>query len=492
VRVIPGWSAESERRFKEVLYRFLEEVHCTKAALYLLGEDGRYLLATQYGFGRRDLLAADHGAQAPLVILARQLRSRPGFYNRPEEIPELAGYLEGAGTARLLLTPLYGGSRLLGFVDARDKGRKLPFGSEDARLAGEIAASLVRLLSDELGYADLEPVEAPAPAPAAASRPVLAGLDTSAMRRWLTSARLVASLPEVTAVVATVAEGGATTTLVQGEAGLDGEEREAIRRHHAALLRGAGAPVAEDGAWRLEAGPPRRAGAGVAVSAVLVREPGWTLAATVLGPLGSAVPRAALELLAEQAAALLEAVRARRRWRGLARKLLEPGERRYPELVEHAAAVSRLAGRLAGAMGLPDDEVERAVVAGYLHDVGMRELDYERLYRHPAPGATERRLYRRHPAIGAAILEEAGLADLAEVVRHHHERWDGTGYPARLSGEAIPLLARVVHVAEVFDVLTSPGSYRRPLPRDEALGLLRSGAGHQFDPEAVRAVERVV
>jgi HD-GYP domain-containing protein (c-di-GMP phosphodiesterase class II) len=100
------------------------------------------------------------------------------------------------------------------------------------------------------------------------------------------------------------------------------------------------------------------------------------------------------------------------------------------------------------------------------------------------------RLYQRHPIVGARILENAEYpGDLARVIRHHHERWDGNGYPGKLMGKSIPLASRIIHLAEVFDVLTSPNSYRRPISRDAAFELMRGEAGKQFDPELVPVLE---
>ncbi len=497
---LPGWSPELERRFKELLYRFLEEVHSTKAALYLLAEDGRYLLVTQYGFGRRDQLAAEFPAGAPMVQLARHLRSRPRAYNGPEATGEISGYLEGAGTARLLLAPLYTGSRLLGFVDARDKGRKKPFTAADEENAAEIARALVQLIREEELYPELEesgpregPVEAPAePVPPAGRE--AAGLDRAALAELLAAAENLAALPDLGGVLLTLFENGSAHTVGRAPAELGQEELEALRRHHAGLLSATRGGLAGN-RWTFdvrvvegEGGAPRE----IAASSILLQDGGWTLVASILGALGSSAPVHALEVLASQARTLQRTTRTTRRWRRLARVLLEPGERRYPELRQHSEAVSRLAWRLAAALGEDDDTVEAAAVAGLLHDVGMRELDYEHLYRHPAPGPTERRLYSRHPLIGEQILSGAGLPLVAQAVRHHHERWDGGGYPDGLQGPSIPLLARIVHVAEVYDVLTSDGSYRRPVGRGEALGILRSAAGHQFDPELVRVLEGVV
>ncbi len=132
-------------------------------------------------------------------------------------------------------------------------------------------------------------------------------------------------------------------------------------------------------------------------------------------------------------------------------------------------------------------------MAAYLHDVGLRELDYARIYRMERPGELEKRMYQRHPVVGARILESAEFpGDLAGVVRHHHERWDGGGYPNRLAGRNIPLGSRIIHLAEVYDVLTSPSSYRRTLGRNAALDLIRSESGRQFDPELVPLFEDLV
>lgn len=100
---------------------------------------------------------------------------------------------------------------------------------------------------------------------------------------------------------------------------------------------------------------------------------------------------------------------------------------------------------------------------------------------------------RRHSEIGAAILEvHEAMADIAQMVRHHHERWDGLGYPDRLAGNAIPLGGRIIAVADAFSAMTSDRIYRAALPIERAWAELRAHRGTQFDPEIVDAFERVV
>jgi putative nucleotidyltransferase with HDIG domain len=161
-------------------------------------------------------------------------------------------------------------------------------------------------------------------------------------------------------------------------------------------------------------------------------------------------------------------------------------------LVAHSLGVSRLCWSIARVLELDDEATENAALAGLLHDVGMRELDYDRLYMHPTPGPEDRRTYRMHVEVGERIVRVEGLDAIADAVRHHHERWDGNGYPDRLETNAIPLLARIVHVAEVFDLFTEANSYRPAVSRERALAILERAAGHQFDPDVVKAIAKVV
>jgi HD-GYP domain-containing protein (c-di-GMP phosphodiesterase class II) len=94
---------------------------------------------------------------------------------------------------------------------------------------------------------------------------------------------------------------------------------------------------------------------------------------------------------------------------------------------------------------------------------------------------------QRHPQIGFRMLESLGVEPIAEWVLHHHERWDGNGYPDRLRGEEIPLGARIIFVADAYDAMTSERVYRRPLAPYEALEELQRCSGSQFDPAIVDA-----
>jgi putative nucleotidyltransferase with HDIG domain len=174
------------------------------------------------------------------------------------------------------------------------------------------------------------------------------------------------------------------------------------------------------------------------------------------------------------------------RHEGLIGLLLETLALRDPTAARHAAAVAHYAHELAKSAGL--SERERAVVhtAGLLHDIGKEALPDHLLLGRADLHEGERRLIERHPADGARLLLRVeGLGEVATAVLAHHERVDGKGYPDGLVGEDIPVAARILSIAEVYDALTAPDSYRMPVTAAEAEAELRRVAGTQLDGRLV-------
>ena len=158
----------------------------------------------------------------------------------------------------------------------------------------------------------------------------------------------------------------------------------------------------------------------------------------------------------------------------------------------HGTAVASLAEQVAVAMGLSDGQVSEARQAGELHDIGKLAVPDEILSRRgPLPDG-DRALIQEHACAGERIIAAApALAHIARLVRHSHERWDGAGYPDGLAGEAIPLGARIIAVADAYETLTGPQPYRPPVDPALALRELRRHAGTQFDPAVVAALAAV-
>ncbi len=136
-----------------------------------------------------------------------------------------------------------------------------------------------------------------------------------------------------------------------------------------------------------------------------------------------------------------------------------------------------------------DPELAERPEVGYgffLHDIGKVGIPEDILCKAGALSDPEWSVMREHPTIGAQIVAPIQfLGDAVEVIRHHHERFDGTGYPSRMRGEEIPIAARVFAVADSYDAMTSDRPYRDAMPKERALEEISAGAGSQFDPDVV-------
>jgi len=155
------------------------------------------------------------------------------------------------------------------------------------------------------------------------------------------------------------------------------------------------------------------------------------------------------------------------------------------DLHGHVHRVSSLAVNLGRGLGLGEDDLDRLALAGVLHDVGKIHMDPGILGKPGPLDPSERDLMERHPELGFAMTRNRLDPKIAEAILYHHERFDGGGYPFGLTGNAIPILSRIVLVADAFDAMTSKRAYQPALPVDFAVHEITSNAGSQFDPQVV-------
>ena len=199
--------------------------------------------------------------------------------------------------------------------------------------------------------------------------------------------------------------------------------------------------------------------------------------------------------LGDHAGAVLENHRlqgqARASYLAIVRMLADAIEAKDPFVRAHSDEVSACIEAVARKLELDPRRRESLVFAGLLRDVGKVGIS-DRVMLKPGPlNADERRIVELHPLIGSRIVERVpGLAHLAPAIRHHHEHWDGSGYPGKLSGEEIPLEARVLAVADTYSALTSTRPYRRPVSPELAGEEIERAAGTQFDPEVAHLFVR--
>jgi diguanylate cyclase (GGDEF)-like protein/putative nucleotidyltransferase with HDIG domain len=153
----------------------------------------------------------------------------------------------------------------------------------------------------------------------------------------------------------------------------------------------------------------------------------------------------------------------------------------------HSERVAEFSARVAQRLGLDAEQVELTRLAGSLHDLGKLAIPEEILQKAGQLTDSERLVLERHPQIGFRMLDSLGVDPVADIVLHHHERWDGAGYPNGLRGEQIPLEARIIFVADAYDAMTSDRKYSPRRSRDAGLSELQRCAGSQFDPTIVAA-----
>jgi HD-GYP domain-containing protein (c-di-GMP phosphodiesterase class II) len=158
------------------------------------------------------------------------------------------------------------------------------------------------------------------------------------------------------------------------------------------------------------------------------------------------------------------------------------------ETAMHSQRVTVLALRIAAAIEEAAQRLPAIRAGGPVHDIGKLALDPAILRKPAALAPDELAAVRRHPELGVRMLDgDTGARDGLGCVLHHHERWDGAGYPHGLKGEEIPIEARVIAVADAYDAMTSDRPYRRALSHAEAAAEVERCAGTQFDPQVARA-----
>jgi len=536
-----------EPQLKQILYGCVEHVQATKAALYLSTShdlnEKTYELVTHYRFAddqRKTVKASDD------LVDRLAVRRNAFFVNGLGTDPRFSELLFRQGTDRLLATPLFSRGRLVGFIDMRDKAGKKPFDAPDVEAAKRIADDVLALLGSKnlFGIGPVTLAEQPqrvAPPSIAHLPQVMTPPASAAQQQGIASPHDIS--PNATRAIASAREHMSKRQLMQvsGKRVLTERDLEVVRLLLPATLAIPGAVLAcfsaighvnnpqsivaiatvtDDAmemlqnhlqAWLKRANQPHMtqskpqliypfgvqvvpvsaAGISTILSAPVNAQSVEGLVLTVaFERTPEAQAQRALHIFLRQVENSVEAAIAASSGRNdrqtIAEKLLEPDFQKFPELVEHCRAVSVIAQRFAILLEMTPTQVETVRIAALVHDVGMRLLDYDRLYKRPNLTAEELRGVAEHPIVGAAIVEPMLGADIAQAVLRHHERVDGRGYPSRLTGNQIPIPSRIIQICDAWVAMTNEHSYQQPISREDAATKLREGAGTQFDEQLVQ------
>ncbi|HEY6147174.1 MAG TPA: HD domain-containing phosphohydrolase, partial [Thermoanaerobaculia bacterium] len=488
-----------------------------------------------------DLLDASH----PLVEWVQHHR-RAAYANAPGDAPRMAATMEREQYARMLAAPIYAGSRLVGILELQDKVSGAFFTSDDVRQAETVAEQIGGVLDAHGGTSVAEPepipqedadalfrpggyegeldgaggelpappalfTSRPSPSPDAVSKaqpppPRTPALPTRreelVFRGFWTTLLLI---PEIEAVAFSSWSRESAEIQIGTRRPFSDTARAALLANLETALSNAmpGVRLPSDRRFTTEYPIGRSPGeipsfGGIQTSVLSSGSRVRLLTLLFTRPPEAAATEALKETHRLVRAAVLQSVsgeRYRQSFRSLVKAFIEPGLRSFPQLKAHSFAVGALCRKFATSLRLPADVIEQLTVAGLLHDIGIREVEvpYERLSGRRPLDLQEVSLVRRHAPMGADILERIDFPyPVAPLVRHHHERYDGAGYPDGLSGDRIPFGARIIAIAEAFDAMTAPHSYRATVPRDAALETLSLKSGTQFDPDLARLFNELI
>jgi putative nucleotidyltransferase with HDIG domain len=179
--------------------------------------------------------------------------------------------------------------------------------------------------------------------------------------------------------------------------------------------------------------------------------------------------------------------------KGTFERMLDLLFERDPYTARHSEEVAELSEKIARKMGLPDEEVEVIRSAARIHDIGKISIPDKILFKPGSLNDEEWEVIKKHPIIGADLLQGLEIyTEAVEIVKYEHERWDGSGYPEGLKGEAIPLGARIVAVADVYSALISDRPYRKAYSKEEARKLMEEMRGTKLDPQVVDALFKAI
>ncbi len=175
----------------------------------------------------------------------------------------------------------------------------------------------------------------------------------------------------------------------------------------------------------------------------------------------------------------------------VARKLIDVMRLRDPELADHAQRTAEIAAAIGAELGCAMETLDRIYTAGQLHDIGKLGISEAILWKPTTLNRSEWRLIRSHPEEGHRLIADSVHRDVAAAVLYHHERMDGYGYPFGIDGHTLPLVVRIIQVADAFDAMTSDRPYQPALPTPLAVTEIERCAGSQFDPDVAGALARI-
>ncbi len=505
------------QRLSQLIYRCLEDLGSTKAALYLKDPDtGAFERVCHYGWPRTLPPPARIAPQDPvLVLMARERRSL--VVNDPTNYPELKPFGQGAANVpRFHLSPIYDRGEWTALLLQRDpsKGGTYAPGRQDA--AAQAICEEIVLALNAFPIASIQPLpeatpveEAPAlrvPAPPSAAMVQVEMPEAAALPQeeaeaaipeqqtffWEAASLLCLMVPAEAVALRLRDAAEARPLLIYSRMPLSGDLTRQVVRH----ALGQAPPAGETELPRVTrcewTDREPLTGHFATLLPVLLEEEGGENLLMLFRQEDRPFSMHEQELVRQvsrmlgfylQEADLHE--RYHQAFLSVSHRILASAEGRIPSLKTHSINTAELSRDLARKVDLPTSAVEAVSISAILHDVGTLLLDY-RVLDKPRLTAEELEKVRQHPLLASTFLKDLYFPfDVLHIIRHHHEHWDGGGYPDGLKGDAIPMGSRIIHLVEAYEMMISETPYRPAKTPAQAEAELERLAGIQFDPQLV-------
>jgi hypothetical protein len=498
----------------KLLYRCMEDVGSTKAVLYLTAPGAHlFQLVSHYGWLRaapppRQLDPAD-----PLVLMAQRQR-RSFALNQGADYPELLAFSQGRQDPHFFITPIYDHGEWIGLLIQRDLNRggdyqlELHEGRTQAICEGIVAAlrSFTARTEELAPAAPAAPAPPPPqPAPAVELGPIrLPAPPTFPEQRtffWECAQMICRVVPAASAVALWVgdpAEGRPllaysrkplSAPLEQQVLALACAQLASLRHHEFGIL------TKSESVDREPMQGPFRTLLPILLE-VAVGEPDLLMVFRVEDAPFLAQEQEYIRSIARIMGLYLAEGRLHERYHqaflSVSHRILASAGERIPHIKAQSLNTAELARSLARRLELTSAQVEAVTISAILHDVGTLLLD-RRILDKPVLTGEDLEKVHQHPVLASTFLKDFRFPfDILRIIRHHHERWDGKGYPDGIAGETIPIESRIIHLVESFQVMTTGSSYKPAKPVPMALEEIRQLSGSHFDPHLAKEFMQMV
>jgi len=491
------------RRLAQILYRCLEDIGSTKAALYLAQPGGGdFQLVCHYGWPRATPPPPLLAASDPLMLLARRER-RCFVLNDGANYPELRAFSQGKQDPRYFVAPIYDHGEWIGLLLQRDHNGSEPYRLErqegPTQLICQELVQAVKYVPASAGAAQppASAAQAPAAPPVQAGAPIrLPAPATFPEQRsffWEAALLLCQVMPAAAVALWIFDPLADRPVLAYSGLPLSTELEQqiiAMARAQRPELHAPGLQILTK-AEHFDRSP--MTGTFRTLLPILLEEPFGKADLLMLFRMEDRpfLPHEQefARGLARMLGLFLEEGRLHERYHqsflSVSHRILASAGTQVPYIREQSVNTAELSRSLARRLDLSSSEVEAVTISAILHDVGTLLLDRKILDK-PVLTAADLSQMQTHPILASTFLKDFHFPfDVLRIIRHHHEQWDGNGYPDGIMGDTIPIESRIIHLVESFQVMTAGTSYRAAKPVPVALAELRQLSGVHFDPRIV-------